>query len=203
MKALTLHQPWASLIERGVKTIETRPWGTRYRGTVLIHAGKSKQCRRNGGLRVGAYEVRPFGTTGMALEGPGLPPFRSVPRLEGFTLPIGAVVAVAELVDCVPIVDDCEADMGAAEHFCSPTSGVLLHHRPETAPFAYSGTEADESDQFPYGDFTPGRYAFLLNDIRPIDPPVPASGRERLWTPDMDLRRLVASRMADAEGVTS
>ena len=26
MKALTLHQPWASLIAHGVKTIETRSW---------------------------------------------------------------------------------------------------------------------------------------------------------------------------------
>jgi hypothetical protein len=32
MKMLTLHQPWASLIAVGAKTIETRPWSTDYRG---------------------------------------------------------------------------------------------------------------------------------------------------------------------------
>lgn len=40
MKALTLHQPWASLIAAGVKTIETRSWSTRYRGPLAVHAGK-------------------------------------------------------------------------------------------------------------------------------------------------------------------
>ena len=40
MKALTLYQPYASLIAVGAKTIETRSWGTSYRGGLLIHAGK-------------------------------------------------------------------------------------------------------------------------------------------------------------------
>ena len=39
MKALTLHQPWASLVALGVKTIETRSWKTDYRGPLAIHAG--------------------------------------------------------------------------------------------------------------------------------------------------------------------
>lgn len=40
MKALTLIQPWASLITEGIKTIETRSWSTKYRGPLAIHAGK-------------------------------------------------------------------------------------------------------------------------------------------------------------------
>ena len=42
MKALTIRQPWASLIAAGMKTIETRGWSTRYWGPLLIHAGKTK-----------------------------------------------------------------------------------------------------------------------------------------------------------------
>ena len=38
MKALSLRQPWASLIAEGRKTIETRTWRTRYRGPLAIHA---------------------------------------------------------------------------------------------------------------------------------------------------------------------
>jgi hypothetical protein len=37
------------------------------------------------------------------------------------------------------------------------------------------------TDQLPYGDFTPGRYAWLLDDVEPVDPPIPARGRQRLW----------------------
>lgn len=39
MKALTLHQPWASLIVDGVKKIETRPKPWYFVGPVAIHAG--------------------------------------------------------------------------------------------------------------------------------------------------------------------
>lgn len=38
MKALTVRQPWASLIVRGGKDIENRNWATRYTGLVAIHS---------------------------------------------------------------------------------------------------------------------------------------------------------------------
>lgn len=38
MKALTVRQPWASLIAQGAKTIEIRSWPTKYRGPLLITA---------------------------------------------------------------------------------------------------------------------------------------------------------------------
>lgn len=40
MKALTLTQPWASLMALQAKTIETRSWYTPYRGELIIHAAK-------------------------------------------------------------------------------------------------------------------------------------------------------------------
>jgi len=53
MKALSLHQPWASMISDGRKTIETRIWRTNYRsekgecvtGVVCCGSGrKYKHC---------------------------------------------------------------------------------------------------------------------------------------------------------------
>jgi len=41
MKALTIKQPWASLITEGYKKYEFRSWKTNYRGKILIHAGLS------------------------------------------------------------------------------------------------------------------------------------------------------------------
>ena len=41
-KALSLLQPWASLVVIGAKTVETRSWNTDYRGRLLIHASKGK-----------------------------------------------------------------------------------------------------------------------------------------------------------------
>jgi len=40
MKVLTIKQPWATLIMQGDKRFEFRNWQTKYRGDLLIHAGK-------------------------------------------------------------------------------------------------------------------------------------------------------------------
>lgn len=39
---LSLHQPWATLIAQGVKTIETRRWRTHYRGHIVICSTKKR-----------------------------------------------------------------------------------------------------------------------------------------------------------------
>lgn len=41
MKAITLKQPWATLIAEGLKEYEFRSWKINYRGEILIHAGKT------------------------------------------------------------------------------------------------------------------------------------------------------------------
>lgn len=48
-KALTIKQPWASLIIYGHKKYEFRSWKTNYRGKILIHAGLSmdKEYQKN------------------------------------------------------------------------------------------------------------------------------------------------------------
>ena len=43
MKAITISQPYASLIASGEKWIENRTWHTSYRGALAIHAGKGTQ----------------------------------------------------------------------------------------------------------------------------------------------------------------
>lgn len=40
MKVITIKQPWATLIAEGYKKYEFRTWKTKYRGEILIHAGK-------------------------------------------------------------------------------------------------------------------------------------------------------------------
>lgn len=40
MKVITIKQPFATLIAEGLKEYEFRTWKTKYRGPILIHAGK-------------------------------------------------------------------------------------------------------------------------------------------------------------------
>ena len=46
MKALTIKEPWASLIINGYKKYEFRSWKTHYRGKILIHTRQKieKKC---------------------------------------------------------------------------------------------------------------------------------------------------------------
>lgn len=41
MRALSVRQPWATLIQRGWKTVEVRSWSTRYRGPLLIVSARA------------------------------------------------------------------------------------------------------------------------------------------------------------------
>ncbi len=52
IKAISVWQPWASLIALGIKHFESRSWVTHYRGPLLIHASRAwhpesdDACRR-------------------------------------------------------------------------------------------------------------------------------------------------------------
>jgi len=51
MKALTISQPYASLIASGEKWVENRSWFTPYRGPLAIHAGSGTQYLTKSQLR--------------------------------------------------------------------------------------------------------------------------------------------------------
>jgi len=116
MKALTLIQPWASLIRDGRKTIETRSWSTNHRGLLAIHAGKT----------VDAAACRQFNYDP-----------RSIER--------GVILCTANLV------------------------AVVQFPHPRAKPDAY-------------GDFTPGRYGWILASVTPLASPFPINGSLGLWT---------------------
>lgn len=167
MKALTLHQPWASLIALGVKTIETRSWSTKYRGPLAIHAGlKGAQgeldlfsCERDG--------------SGYLLRGPIAWPYR---------LPLGAIVATCTLVDVV-LIDSLEHDAEAPREYERIVDFTLhqglSHLRRMSGGWGITNVE----DQRPFGDFTPGRFAWLLADV--VRTETPAKGKQGLWNWDL------------------
>ncbi len=57
MKALSVHQPWASLIAAGKKTIEVRSWATSHRGPLLICATKRPHGDDPVGVAVGVVNL--------------------------------------------------------------------------------------------------------------------------------------------------
>lgn len=90
--ALTIKQPWASLIvaaARGAKDIENRSRRTHYRGSVLIHASKKLDVAEMRSW-VALREARGIKITWRD----GAPP-------KFGDLPCGGVIGVADIVDCV------------------------------------------------------------------------------------------------------
>lgn len=57
MKAISLKQPWASLVAEGKKTIETRKWPTKYRGIILIVSSKSPSHLGPAGVALAIVEI--------------------------------------------------------------------------------------------------------------------------------------------------
>lgn len=166
MKFLTIRQPWASLIAVGAKTIETRPFGTKYRGPLAIHAGKPHPDLdwEGGGYAVAADWFGKVRTD-----------FAYRNNLQNrVDLPLGAVVAVCDLTDVVPIVEYADA----CEDRCVQHNHGRLEHWDQTWLLRRE-EGVDVSDQLPFGDFTPGRYAWLLENVRPVDP-VPMKGAQGL-----------------------
>lgn len=84
MKAISLWQPWASLIAAGVKRFETRSWSTYYTGPIAIHAAQTTAGINDCSMELWALCKRVLGD-GWSDRG---------------VLPLGAVVCTARLVGC-------------------------------------------------------------------------------------------------------
>ena len=195
MKFLTIRQPWAQLIAVGAKTIETRPFSTKYRGPLAIHAGKAWP------VPVGEWQVPSDRGPGPMIERL-VSPLAGTYRWEAIRTPLGAVVAVCDLVDVVPITPDGHCpnppDHGWASHVSRSgvTGNLNGYWTGHTQPlFAVE----DLSDQLPFGDFTVGRFAWLLDNVRPIDP-VPMKGAQGLRDLPADVEDILAVRWAIGGG---
>ena len=82
MKAITIKQPFASLIAAGLKEYEFRSWKTGYRGEILIHAGKS-------------------------IDKEAMKKFEPL-KLE---YPTGCIIAKAKLTDCVTVTEVVKVEL--------------------------------------------------------------------------------------------
>ena len=149
MYAITLHQPWASLIALGAKTVETRSWPAPARllgRRIAVHAGK--RLVRQPGERIEGELLARWGEDWRVI------------------IPTGAVVATATL-----------AGMARVE-YVDPPSGHAVHD-PCTEVGSIAGMGRTPVD--PWGDFSPGRWLWFLDDVEALPSPAPAVGRQALW----------------------
>ena len=163
MKALTLTQPWATLIAIGAKRIETRSWGTDFRGPLAIHAAKG---------------LGPVGGMRGLTEQCDVPVFARALRQMGHhehenPLPRGAIIAVATLANVRRI------DMKLRAEVQSQT----------VTP-----------NEIEFGDYTSGRYAWILENVEALPEPIPCNGALSLWDIPSEIMAAMTRARIDLSG---
>lgn len=99
MKALTIWQPYASLIAKGLKGYETRGFRTHYRGPILIHSGQRPMHWILKHSAENALDV--------AIESFGMESF--------MRLPVGCAICIVDLVDCIEMTPEFIAKQSKTE----------------------------------------------------------------------------------------
>ncbi|QAT49302.1 ASCH domain-containing protein [Caproiciproducens sp. NJN-50] len=167
MKAITIWQPWASLLACGAKQFETRGWATSYRGPIAIHAAEIsiphvlKQL-----FPLGEWDYSPDHEAKTRF----LNAVGNTLLMPMDALPLGAVIATGELVACHRIV--CHGGRGISED----DPGWLETDRGIYEPI---------DQELLFGDWTPGRYAWEIANVHMLPKPIPAKGKQRLWNCDV------------------
>ncbi len=141
MKLISLWEPWATLMSLGAKKIETRSWSTSYRGWLAIQASKGGLSKRN--LQDCLNEPR------------------FAAALHGETLSPGSIVAVVNLVECLP----------TESRGCLP--GVF-----EDYP------ELDTLNEREFGDYEEGRYGWVTDQLFRLPEPIPFKAKQGLCDVD-------------------
>lgn len=166
MKALTLTQPYATLVAQGQKRFETRSWRTDYRGPLAIHAAKTFPLA----ARAVCYR-EDFATT---LTDSGKPRLAAIDEAAR-TLPLGVIVAAANLTVC---------------------------HRVEDVRNSLGGKHDGRLERA-FGDYSDGRYAFRLDDVVQLPQPIEAKGALGLWDVPPDLVDELALQVARGHDVAA
>lgn len=195
MKAISLHAPWGTLLHTRkprpydcdcmvpsldgdgqhspgcrvfkdpahplpmVKRFETRSWpcppsiiGQR----IAIHQAKRRPWKESDGpgeRAAAMMQVVPRNLS-MAMITAGI----ELPLLWSSQVPLGCIVASGVITRSLPIVDCNDMDHNGQHR-------LLRVRENELWITAKSGPPRDITDQLPYGDFTPGRWAWELSDV--------------------------------------
>lgn len=187
-RAISLHQPWASLVALGIKKYETRSWETKYRGKLLICSAKRHSVNvgilKDLGLIWSEYPflypeditdatesqkqlVRRLGWTWREnisrYEASVFDYIKSSPYFD-----IGKVLCVVDLVGCLKM---------GTNVFRKGKDSFYLDSRL---------TEISNLEQL-CGDWRVGRYAWELANLMPLPNPIPIKGKQGLWIPDSSI----------------
>jgi hypothetical protein len=172
MKAISLWQPWASLIACGAKPFETRSWAPPREligQTIAIHAAKKidksaaafAEDLMYGQHQPGGFEL----ADKLASSMKGTPDSLMGRFAQATIMPIGCVVCTARL-DAAFLLG--EPAQGTALPGATVVRRLTSRDMPECFTVRYDD----------FGDYAEGRWAWLLRDVKPLKPPAKAVGAQ-------------------------
>ncbi len=175
MKGLSLTQPYATLSAIGAKKIETRSWPTKFRGQFALHAAK--------GFPGWAKELvlsNPWFANALHAYGHVAP-----------CLPTGSILAVAELVMCLPTngsyfhfeATDITLEKG---EMVSSHSQAINYQRP-----------AEDTPEFHFGDYSENRFMFFMANVRMLPEPIPCKGALGFWEVPEDIATVISKQIGE------
>lgn len=150
-RALTLHQPWASLAALGNKPFETRSWappawliGRRF----VVHAAKKMHVKHDNQTALDIVSALGSDWT--------------------TTLPLGAALGTVRL-------------LGAWKTGSSEAVPFSRDRRVRLIDKVPGSPNLDYADVDRFGDYSPGRWIWRLSDLAPFQSPIPCLGYQGLW----------------------
>jgi hypothetical protein len=159
MKVLSLLQPWASLTVLGYKKIETRSWNTKYRGELLIHASAKKIILQDGMTNLIDHMCR-------------------IGFMKNYNqLPYGAIIGKVNLIDTFSTEWVRPIPFGTENKYFGKNSDSHI--------FFKTGEVLIKKQEEAFGDYSDGRYGWLLSNPLLFEHPIPAKGQLNLWNFDL------------------
>ncbi|HVT37497.1 MAG TPA: ASCH domain-containing protein [Gemmatimonadaceae bacterium] len=186
MRVLSVQQPFATLIVRGVKRVEVRSWETDYRGRIAIHASAAVPPHE---IQRQWYDDRAMGRS-FADQG-------WLDREDLKALPRSAIVGTVELAG----VDTGGWDpaRSAKDRLFSFNPITDIHELIERDPHTGESRRVRSPLQPLAATFKPSDFLWALRQAVEIEPIMEVSGRLNLWNLNEELSRRVAEREEKAQ----
>lgn len=157
MKVLTIWEPSATLYAHGIKKIETRPKPTSYKGIYLIHAA-IKWTKRQKELCLSKY----FFTELLKLGYLSIKDKYSIPTINIDKFKFGHIIGAVDIKSCARI-----------NNFFGDVTTSMTEWSDETVI---------EQPELSFGDYTPGRYAWIGENHRILKEPIPYKGSQGYYS---------------------
>jgi hypothetical protein len=159
-KVLTIMSPWATLLVHGIKKIETRPKPTSWtieKGSYLIHAAKKWNKEQ--------FEIchtPPFIQELLEID----ESFKmNSKHPNGIFFPNrGHIIGAVDIVECCTIHKDDEDDIFIMKK--DQSAGMYL-----------------QEPELSFGDYREGRYAWITDNPRILETPIPYKGQQGYYAP--------------------